>query len=232
MPTTKESNQDFASNDKKPTVKDILSQPVGTGESSLVSQLKELKKSLEGTQNAVRELCRQVASHSLELNKYKNLATSPVPPATETKEYEEPTKGQIPKPHGNTIFKNPLDPAAMIEIAVVPREGLLPKAFSFPDPNNSSQLLTYTFRMDEGKKKIGADGNPEIDSDGNIIYLRKPAAHYCMPRMFAEAQLRNDGGLKFVLVSPRQVTIERRSPKLNTETVIIVADPEYQPALF
>jgi hypothetical protein len=132
------------------------------------------------------------------------------------KKRPEPTQaGQMPKsdglvkgPKGNFVLQNPYDPEAMIEIALLPREGIVPAVMQFPDPNDTTgqKLLSYTFRLDD-----------------------KGRAHYFMPLMFAKAQLRNQGGLKFVLVSPSELPIEKKGPKLNTERYTITANTDFKP---
>jgi hypothetical protein len=215
------------------TVKQFTSGPsAGTEEKSITQQVKEIASAIGAVQEAIKNLCITQGHINAEVANLKTRLDLSVAPTTSTQPLQQPEPGQLARPHGNVVFNNTLDPAGMIEIAVV--GGSNPTAFSFPDPSDSSgsKMLNYTFRMDMGKPKIGADGKAEQDENGNIVYRRKPAPHYYMPRMFASAQLRNDGGLKFVLVSPKAMTIERRSAKMNTESIEILADTEYQPPLF
>ena len=146
---------------------------------------------------------------------------------------DTPVSGQLGRPKGNFELNNQFDPAAMYEIARVPNKGSIPDTMQFPDPNDATgqRLLTYSFRMDEGIPLMNG-AERAVDENGEPMWKREPAAHYYMPRMFAAAQLRNDGGAKFVLVSPKEVTIEVRGPKLNKEKRIIKADSDYQPPLY
>ena len=183
----------------------------------------QLKNSIHTLVGAVNDISDKVAGLKEDARAREKLAT---PPAIET--------GQRPAPTGAVRPENPFDPIAMIEIAAVPRKGVTPQVFQFPDPddNSGNKQLTYSFRMDAGKPILDDKGVQRRDEEGNPLWLRPPAAHYYMPRMFAVSQLRNDGGMKFVLVSPSECMVQGRGAKLNMEQRIVKADPDYQPPLF
>jgi len=161
--------------------------------SNLENEVSELKVAVVGINGILNDILDAIA-------KQKTQAIDP------TKENLD--VGLAKNPSGHTVFKNPFDPTAMVEIAIIPPEGYVPQLKQFPDPNDKSglHLLSYNFRTDE---------------KGNY--------HYYLPRQYAAAQLSNRGGVKTVLVFPDELPVVVKGPKMMKQTVVIKADSGIRP---
>lgn len=161
----------------------------------------KLEKGINGIQDSVISLSGAIQDVTEAVAMLKNIKAS-------SAVGKEPENGLMKSPEGNTVFKNPFDPLAMVEIALIPYEGYIPRIMQFPDPSDKSglHLLSYNFRLDD---------------KGNI--------HYYLPRKFAAGQLAAKGGIKTVLVFPDELPVVMKNAKMTRETVTVKKHPEIQP---
>ena len=114
---------------------------------------------------------------------------------------------QAPRPVGNYREINAADPALCVEIVMLPAPGRIPKILEFEDKSGGSNLR-YTPVFDE-----------------------KKAAHYYLPRHFAEAQLKNVYGMKFALCWPNELQVSMKGEKQRREDRVFTAHPDYPPIM-
>lgn len=152
-----------------------------------IEKLEVLATNLAAEKDALKDQVVTLQQRNMELQNASRAGSLPQKLTRGEERPKDPYEMEIPA--GDLKMDSGFDPTLFVEVARVPYPGIVPT------------ILTYT---PEGAT-IPAHYAPKICEDGY--------AHYKLPRNFGAAQLRNDGGMKFVLCNPQKLIITKRGER-------------------